>query len=82
MKLKLTRPLVFFDIEATGLDVAKDHIVELGYIKVYPDGREQSATLRFKPVDALGNTIHIPEKIVDIHGISDDDVKECTTFKE
>lgn len=82
MKLKLTRPLVFFDIEATGLDVAKDHIVELGYIKVYPDGTEQSETLRFKPVDALGNTVHIPEKIVDIHGISDDDVKDSPTFKE
>ena len=41
MKLKLSRPLIFFDLETTGLDVSKDHILELSYIKVFPDGREE-----------------------------------------
>jgi DNA polymerase-3 subunit epsilon len=42
MKLKLERPLVFFDLETTGTDAAKDRLVELSYIKVYPDGEEES----------------------------------------
>ena len=82
MKLKLKRPIVFFDLETTGLDVAKDHIVELSYIKVMPDGEERTETLRFKPVDVLGHPVHIPEKCTAIHGITDGDVADCPTFKE
>ena len=48
-QLNLTRPIIFFDIEATGLQIARDRIVELSYIKVFPDGREDSKTLRFNP---------------------------------
>ena len=49
MKLHLTRPLVFFDLETTGVDVSRDHIVELSYIKLYPDARLQSvACMRFR----------------------------------
>lgn len=49
MNLNLTRPLIFFDIEATGLNTASDRIVELSYIKIFPDGKEESQTLRFNP---------------------------------
>lgn len=82
MKLKLTRPLIFFDLETTGLDVSKDHILELSYIKVCPDGHEEKDTLRFKPVDMLGNVIPIPEKTTAVHGISDADVADCPSFME
>lgn len=50
MRLHLSRPIIFFDIEATGLNVASDRIVELSYIKCYPDGNEEVKTLRFNPV--------------------------------
>lgn len=82
MKLKLERPIVFFDLETTGLDVSKDYILELGYVKVTPDGSEQTGSMRFRPVDALGNTVHIPEVTTAVHGISDADVSDCPTFKE
>ncbi len=82
MKLKLTRPLIFFDLETTGLDVSKDHILELSYIKVYPDGTEQRKTLRFKPTDMLGNVVPIPPKTTLVHGITDADVADCPAFRE
>ena len=82
MKLNLNKPIVFFDLETTGTDVARDHIVELCYIKLYPCGNEKSQSMRIKPVDALGRTIHIPEQASAIHGIYDDDVKDCPTFKD
>ncbi|MBO7660866.1 MAG: 3'-5' exonuclease [Bacteroidaceae bacterium] len=82
MKLNLTRPLVFFDIESTGLDVSKDHIVELCYIKVLPNGNEEAKNMRSRPVDFHGETVHIPEISSAIHGITDDDVKDCPSFKE
>ena len=49
MKLKLTRPLVFFDLEATGLNIATDRIVEISYYKVFPNGNAEGKTLRIKP---------------------------------
>lgn len=76
MKLNLKNPVVFLDLETTGVDVAKDRIVELCYIKVFPDGTEESETLRINP------TIHIPENTTAIHGITDDDVKDCPTFEK
>lgn len=76
MELKLERPLVFFDIEATGLDTARDRIVELSYIKVWPDGREESLTQRFNP------TIPISAEATAVNGISDADVADCPTFAE
>ena len=82
MKLNIQRPIVFFDLETTGIDVARDHIVELCYIKLFPNGTRAENTIRIKPVDALGLQIHIPEKTTAIHGITDDDVKDCPTFKE
>lgn len=82
MKLNLNRPIVFFDLETTGTDVAKDHIVELCYIKIYPCGNEKSESMRIRPVDILGNTIPIPKEASAVHGIYDEDVKDCPTFKE
>lgn len=76
MKLELTRPIIFFDLESTGLDVSKDRIVEISYIKVYPDGREVSVTQRINP------EMPIPKSSSDIHHITDDDVKDMPTFRE
>ena len=76
MKLKLERPIIFFDLETTGLTIGKDHIVELCYIRIEPKGCERAETLRFNP------GIHIPKECSDIHGITDDDVKDCPTFAE
>lgn len=82
MKLNIQRPIVFFDLETTGLDVARDHIVELCYIKLFPNGNRESKVMRLKPVDALGMQIHIPEHTTAIHGITDEDVVDCPSFKE
>ena len=75
MKLNLTRPLVFFDIESTGLNITADKIVEISYIKVNPNGTEESKTIRVNP------EMHIPDQSSEIHHIYDDDVKDCPTFK-
>ena len=82
MKLHLTRPLLFFDLETTGVDVSRDHIVELSYIKVMPDGSETSKTLRLRPATADGRTVPIPAMATAVHGINDDDVKDCPTFRD
>ncbi len=82
MKLSINKPIVFFDLETTGVDVVKEHIVELCYIKLFPDGEEVAKTMRIKPADALGNQIHIPEEASSVHGIYDDDVKDKPTFKD
>ncbi len=76
MKLKLDNPIIFFDLETTGVDVAKDRIVELCYIKVFPNGNEESKSMRINPC------MHIPESSTAIHGITDDDVADCPTFKD
>jgi DNA polymerase-3 subunit epsilon len=82
MNLKLTRPLVFFDLETTGLDIIKDHILELSYIKLQPDGSEKAETFRFRPVSALGNVVPIPADSTAVHGIHDEDVADCPSFAE
>lgn len=76
MNLKLKNPLIFFDLETTGTNVVCDRIVELSYLKIYPDGKEESKTMRLNP------TIPIDPKATSIHGISNEDVKDCPTFKE
>lgn len=76
MKLNLKNPIIFFDLETTGIDVAKDRIVELCYIKVFPNGNEESKTMRLNP------EMHIPEQASAVNGIYDDDVKDCPTFQE
>ena len=84
--MQLNRPLVFFDLETTGVNIAKDRIVELSYYKIYPNGTKEGRTYRVRPtiIDAMGleTTMHIPEEAAAIHGITDEDVKDCPTFGE
>ena len=86
MKIQLNRPLVFFDLETTGVNIAKDRIVELSYYKVFPNGTKEGKTYRVRPtiIDAMGleTTMHIPEQASEVHGIYDDDVKDCPTFTQ
>lgn len=76
MKLNLKNPIIFFDLETTGIDVAKDRIVELCYIKVFPNGNEESKSMRLNP------GMHIPEASSQVHGIYDEDVQDCPTFSQ
>ena len=76
MKLNLRNPLVFFDLETTGVKITKDRIVELSYIKVMPNGTEIKKTTRVNP------EMHIPESATALHHITDEDVKDKPTFKE
>ena len=75
MKLNLTKPLVIFDLETTGLDLVKDRIIQISYIKVYPDGGEERGDYLInpeKPIDSI---------ITQLTGISNEDVKDKPTFK-
>ena len=74
--LELKRPLIVFDIESTGISPRKDRIIELAAVKVLPDGTEESRCWLLNP------TVHIPEETTAIHGIADEDVKDCPTFLE
>ena len=76
MELNLKNPIIFFDLETTGVDVSKDRIVEICYIKVWPNGNEVSRTMRINP------GMHIPEQSSAVHGIKDEDVKDCPLFKD
>ena len=76
MKLNLKNPLVFFDLETTGTNINSDRIVEICYLKVYPNGNEESKTMRINP------EMHIPEASSAVHGIYDADVADSPTFKE
>lgn len=76
MKLNLTKPLVVFDLETTGINITQDRIIEISYIKILPNGNEESKMMRINPER------HIPEASTLIHGIKDEDVKDCPTFKE
>lgn len=76
MKINLKNPLVFFDLETTGTNINSDRIVEISYLKVWPNGNEVSRTMRINP------EMHIPEASTAIHGIHDEDVADCPTFKE
>lgn len=76
MKLNLKNPLVFFDLETTGTNINSDRIVEICYLKVYPNGNEESKTLRINP------EMHIPEASTAVHGIHDEDVADCPKFKD
>ena len=76
MQLNLRNPLVFFDLETTGINIVKDRIVEISCVKVYPNGKEEVWTKRVNP------GMPIPPESTAIHGITDEDVKDCPTFKE
>lgn len=76
MKLNLKNPIVFFDLETTGTNINSDRIVEICYLKVLPNGNEESKTMRINP------EMPIPPQSTEIHGISDADVADCPTFRE
>ena len=70
MKLNLTRPLVVFDLETTGLDIVRDRIFQLSYIKVYPDGKEERENIFVNPGK------EIPQEVVELTGTSNADVAD------
>lgn len=76
MQLNLRNPLIFFDLETTGINIVKDRIVEISFLKVHPNGKEESKTRRINP------EMPIPPESTAIHGITDEDVKDCPVFKE
>ena len=76
MQLNLANPLVFFDLETTGINISKDRIVEISFLKIHPNGKEESKTRRINP------GMPIPPEATAIHGITDEDVKDCPKFKE
>ena len=76
MELNLKRPIIFFDLETTGIDIARDRIVEISMVKVMPDGEEIVRTRRINP------GMPIPAEATAIHGITDEDVKDCPLFPQ
>ena len=76
MQLNLRNPLIFFDLETTGINIVKDRIIEISFLKVHPNGKEECKTRRINP------GMPIPPESTAIHGITDEDVKDCPTFKE
>jgi DNA polymerase-3 subunit epsilon len=75
MELKLKRPICFFDLETTGIDVAKDRIVEISILKVFPNGNKESKTWLVNP------EMPIPFLSSQVHGITDEKVANEPTFK-
>ena len=76
MKLSLRRPIIFFDLETTGTDTSSDRIVEISMVKVAPDGEKTIKTRRINP------QMPIPAEATAVHNITDEDVKDCPTFKQ
>lgn len=76
LKLNLNRPIIFFDLETTGTNVTHDRIVEISYIKVYPDGHEEKKSRRLNP------EMPIPAASTAVHHITDEDVKNEPTFRQ
>ena len=76
MNLKLKRPIVFFDLETTGVDTSEDRIVEISMVKIGVDGSKVVKTRRINP------EMHIPEAATAVHGITDEDVKDEPTFRQ
>jgi DNA polymerase-3 subunit epsilon len=76
LDLNLKKPIAFIDLETTGINVTLDRIIELSVLKIHPNGKEEWMTSRINP------GIPIPEKTTAIHGITDDDVKNCPSFSQ
>ena len=83
MNLNLTRPLLFFDIESTGLNIPNDSIIELSLVKVFPDGKEEVKTWKIKPWDYEKQCQRpIDPSASKVNGITDDMLVDCPTFYE
>ena len=76
MKLNLQKPLVIFDLETTGLDLVKDRVIQISYIKVFPDGKEERGNYLINPEKP------IPSVVEELTGIKNEDVKDKPTFKQ
>lgn len=76
MKLNLQRPIVFFDLETTGVQITRDRIVEISILKISPDGERETKTRRINP------EMPIPAEASAVHGITDADVAGCPTFAQ
>lgn len=76
MKLNLTRPIVFFDLETTGVNIVTDKIVEISILKVFPNGNKESKTWLVNP------EMEIPQESINVHGITNKKVVSEPTFKE
>ena len=81
MQLNLKRPLVFFDIESTGLNIATDRIVEISIVKVSPGAPGCPNDVEVK-TRRINPTIPIPAEATAVHGITDEDVKDCPRFSQ
>lgn len=83
MKLELNRPLLFFDIESTGLNIVEDSIIELSFVKVLPDGESRIKTWKIKPWDYARQCQRpIDPKASEVNGVHDEDLVNCPTFYE
>lgn len=76
MLLKLKNPIIFFDLETTGLNIVTDRIIEISYLKVFPDGKEEVKTYRVNP------EMSIDPKATAVHGIKDEDLVDAPKFKD
>lgn len=76
MNLNLKTPIAFFDLEATGINISTDRIVEISVIKIHPGGKEEIKSMKINP------TIPIPKEVSLIHGIYEEDIKDAPTFKD
>ncbi len=76
MKLNLTKPLIVFDLETTGLDLVNDRIIQISFIKVYPDGKEERENIFINPEKPISTEVTL------LTGISDADVADAPTFKQ
>ena len=74
--INLDKPIVFFDLETTGAKANNDLIVEFSAVKIFPDGKEEFKTMRLNP------EMPIPQEAINIHGITDDDIKNAPTFRD
>lgn len=76
MNLQLTRPIAFIDLETTGINISTDRIVEIAIVKISPDGS------RLVKRKIINPTIPIPQAAIDVHGITNEMVKDAPTFKQ
>lgn len=76
MRLNISKPLIVFDLETTGLDLVNDRIIQISYIKIHPDGKEERNNIFVNPGKP------IPQDVIALTGISDDDVKDSPLFKD
>lgn len=83
MQINLKRPLLFFDIESTGLNIPTDSIIELSFVKVFPDGHDETNTWKVKPWDyATGTQRPIAKEASAVNGVTDDMLVDCPRFYE